>query len=359
MFETITGHEQNKEFLRRLLARDKRPHSLLFYGPEGMGKRLLALEFAKALLCLAPDKADRPCGVCESCRLLHAVGAGAPPEVRRGDTEGPGHPDLIYVEHDHNPDKKRRLITIGQIHDLIGQAQLSPSVGTCRVCLIDEADLMTTEAANAFLKLLEEPPQHLYFILVAAKTDNMLPTILSRVISLRFAALSRTEVQQILMRKTGLGADEAAVVADLADGSLGRALAYHEADILSLRDRAQEFIACFPTPMPLNLIMERDYFSDLIPDGSPASFETLRTFLDLMKTLFRDMLFLQLGLTERVLNADRVPVLQEAARKWHRDALTRAVEAVERASLAALRHANRKAVLDDLTFTINAFAQRA
>ena len=111
--------------------------------------------------------------------------------------------------------------------------------------------------------------------------------------------------------------------------------------------------------MPLNLIMERDYFSDLIPDGSPASFETLRTFLDLMKTLFRDMLFLQLGLTERVLNADRVPVLQEAARKWHRDALTRAVEAVERASLAALRHANRKAVLDDLTFTINAFAQRA
>ena len=66
MFETITGHEQNKEFLRRLLARDKRPHSLLFYGPEGMGKRLLALEFAKALLCLAPDKADRPCGVCES-----------------------------------------------------------------------------------------------------------------------------------------------------------------------------------------------------------------------------------------------------------------------------------------------------
>ena len=148
-------------------------------------------------------------------------------------------------------------------------------------------------------------------------------------------------------------------MADLADGSLGRALAYHEADILSLRDRAQEFIACFPTQTPLNLIMERDYFSDLIPDGSPASFETLRIFLDLMKTLFRDMLFLQLGLTGRVLNADRVPALQEQAQKWRRDALTHAVEAVERASLAALRHANRKAVLDDLTFTINAFAQHA
>ena len=80
MFETIVGHEQNKEFLRRLLARDNRPHSLLFHGPEGMGKRLLALEFAKALLCLAPDKADRPCGICGSCRLLHTSAAG----TRRG-----------------------------------------------------------------------------------------------------------------------------------------------------------------------------------------------------------------------------------------------------------------------------------
>ncbi|MGI6263770.1 MAG: ATP-binding protein [Succiniclasticum sp.] len=359
MFETITGHEENKEFLRRLLQRDRRPHSLLFHGPEGMGKRLLALEFAKALLCLTPAPDGSPCGTCASCRLLHSIGTDTPLVTHGGDTEGPSHPDFLYLEHDHNPEKKRRLITINQIHELISLAQLAPTVSRRRVCLVDEADLMTTEAANAFLKLLEEPPPHFYFLLIAAKADAMLPTILSRVIRLRFAALSPDEVCRILRQKTGLGEDEAQVVARLADGSLGRALAYCETGILELRTAALEYISTFPTATPLHFIMGRDYFSDLIPDGSPASFETLRTFLDLVRTLLRDLLFLQAGLTDRLLNKDCSDTLVPLSRKWERTALLRASAAVDRASWAASKHANRKAVLDDLTYTLNAAAQGA
>ena len=139
MWDDILGHEQNKEFLARLLQPGNRPHALLFYGPEGIGKKQLALRFAKTFLCQKPD--EHPCGRCESCRLINLA------------EHSFAHPDFILVEQEA-PGKD---LKIEQIKEMSRQAAFAPALSSHKVCVIDAADRMTVEAANSLLKLLEEP----------------------------------------------------------------------------------------------------------------------------------------------------------------------------------------------------------
>ena len=161
MWDDILGHEQNKEFLARLLQPGNRPHALLFYGPEGIGKKQLALRFAKTFLCQKPD--EHPCGRCESCRLINLA------------EHSFAHPDFILVEQEA-PGKD---LKIEQIKEMSRQAAFAPALSSHKVCVIDAADRMTVEAANSLLKLLEEPPPNWMFILVASRLERLLPTILS------------------------------------------------------------------------------------------------------------------------------------------------------------------------------------
>ena len=110
MWDDILGHEQNKEFLARLLQPGNRPHALLFYGPEGIGKKQLALRFAKTFLCQKPD--EHPCGRCESCRLINLA------------EHSFAHPDFILVEQEA-PGKD---LKIEQIKEMSGQAAFAPAL---------------------------------------------------------------------------------------------------------------------------------------------------------------------------------------------------------------------------------------
>ena len=154
MWDDILGHEQNKEFLARLLQPGNRPHALLFYGPEGIGKKQLALRFAKTFLCQKPD--EHPCGRCESCRLINLA------------EHSFAHPDFILVEQEA-PGKD---LKIEQIKEMSRQAAFAPALSSHKVCVIDAADRMTVEAANSLLKLLEEPPPNWMFILVASRLER-------------------------------------------------------------------------------------------------------------------------------------------------------------------------------------------
>lgn len=182
MWDDILGHEQNKEFLARLLQPGNRPHALLFYGPEGIGKKQLTLRFAKTFLCQKPD--EHPCGRCESCRLINLA------------EHSFAHPDFILVEQEA-PGKD---LKIEQIKEMSRQAAFAPALSSHKVCVIDAADRMTVEAANSLLKLLEEPPPNWMFILVASRLERLLPTILSRVIQLRFDQIPLALTQEALNR---------------------------------------------------------------------------------------------------------------------------------------------------------------
>ncbi len=175
MRDFVVGHQRTIERLRRLLAGERVPHALLFVGREGIGKRRVALLSACIYLCSS--------GGCLECRTCKRVLSLAHPDVRMEGPEG------------------KRGILIRQIRELREWAHMAPMEGSRKVAIIDDAHLMGSEAANAFLKTLEEPPEGTLFILVTSEQSKLLPTIVSRCQIVRFSPLKKEEVEEICQRE--------------------------------------------------------------------------------------------------------------------------------------------------------------
>jgi DNA polymerase-3 subunit delta' len=213
-FDPILGHERVLAPLRRALAEGRLHPSLLFHGPEGVGKRLAAFAIAAALNCTV--RAGEGCGECSSCRrTLKGYGEDRlkSPDQNRAAAH---HADVLYYA------PRRRQIQIEQILDLCREAGFRPFEGKRRIFIIDPAERMNREAANALLKTLEEPPAGAVLILISSQPDALPATIRSRCQAIRFAPLPREELAALLTRQ---GRAEAERLAALADGSVGRALA--------------------------------------------------------------------------------------------------------------------------------------
>lgn len=154
------------------------PHALLLEGPEGSGRRAFAREIAAALFCRGEHK---PCGSCNQCRKV----------LERN------HPDVEY----YGGDGSRRSFHIDTIRQLRQNAWLLPGEAPCRVCVLCGAENMTDQAQNALLKILEEPPEHTVFILTAENRAMLLPTILSRVQTIRLEPLTPAEILPVLRER--------------------------------------------------------------------------------------------------------------------------------------------------------------
>ena len=154
------------------------PHALLLEGPEGSGRRPFAREIAAALFCRGEHK---PCGSCNQCRKV----------LERN------HPDVEY----YGGDGSRRSFHIDTIRQLRQNAWLLPGEAPCRVCVLCGAENMTDQAQNALLKILEEPPEHTVFILTAENRAMLLPTILSRVQTIRLEPLTPAEILPVLRER--------------------------------------------------------------------------------------------------------------------------------------------------------------
>ncbi len=201
-FVAIKDQPTAIRLLSGVIQRDRIPNGLLFWGPGGVGKRLTAVEFAKAVNCV--KKSGDACDVCLPCRK----------------TAHGNHADVKYV----SPAGKKRVITVKSIEQINEQVMFRPFEGGMRVVVIDDADRITEDAQNHFLKTLEEPPSRTVFILATEWPRRLLPTIRSRCQSVRFGALRRETVADMLKAQKALAGDAAAAIAALSQGSMARAL---------------------------------------------------------------------------------------------------------------------------------------
>ncbi len=326
MWDAVLGHQQNKEFLQKLLLPGSRPHALLFYGMGGIGKKMLALHFARTFLCKA--QAGKPCGVCESCRLMDI------------ENNSFAHPDFYLL----TAEEAGKDIKIEQVKEMAKQAAFAPVLSEHKVCIIDDAGQMTAEAANSLLKLLEEPPPGWLFILITQQAERLLPTVLSRVVRLRFEAPDTEAVQQIL---TAHGiTNNSQVLAALAGGSPGRALSYAQADIFAIRREALDLLKKLPLQSPFN------YIAGLGWGEKYARAEAL-LLTEQFIYLLRDILLLQSGAAEQIYNTDILAELGALAQKQPLHTTRQSVNAAQEAWQNINKNVSAKNVLEALILKLD------
>ncbi len=202
--------------------RPQHAHAYLLYGPAGIGKRAFAERFMALLLCQQPESAA-PCGRCKSCMLL-AAGT---------------HPDHFVLE----PEEADKAIRVDQVRELVHFVTQTPQLGGRKVVLLEPAEAMNLNAANALLKSLEEPSASTHLLLISHQPSRLLPTIKSRCVQFRCAVpgreMSSTWLGQAL---PALDASQCEELLELAGGSPLVARQLHEAGVLEMRAQVVEGI---------------------------------------------------------------------------------------------------------------------
>jgi DNA polymerase-3 subunit gamma/tau len=205
-FDTVVGQSSLTTTLKNAIASDKLAHAYLFCGPRGVGKTTCARIFAKTINCLNPRQDRESCGECESCKAFEE---GRSMNIHELDAASNN--------------------SVEDIRELIKQVQIPPQIGKYKVFIIDEVHMLSSQAFNAFLKTLEEPPHYVIFILATTEKHKILPTILSRCQVYDFARMSIentvSHLKNVASKEGYTTEDEALqLIAEKADGGMRDAL---------------------------------------------------------------------------------------------------------------------------------------
>jgi len=316
----IIGHQDQVRQLRALVAADRIPHALLLVGPAGIGKSLVARLVAVGALC---DGEDSPCGCCRACMMF---GRGA-------------NPDFTLVKPDG------RTIKIDQIRALQHFAALMPAVSQRRVCIIEDAEAMTVQAANSLLKLLEEPPAALIFILVAGTSQPLLPTVLSRCRKIQFQPLSVATLAEALATKE-YAPEIAQVAARLSGGRMGTALNLLAPDGFAARGWAIELLDSV-------LGGERASVWDKALQLDSLESKAVMEVLEFLIYLFRDIVIFAGRHSHQLLyNIDLASKLARWAEKCSEDQGIKAVGMIKNSVRAIGGNANTRLTLEALLINL-------
>lgn len=197
-FEKVIGHDTIKEYFRRAIQADKVSHSYIFEGPEGVGKKTVAVELAKILLCEEQEN-NTPCNKCKSCHMIDAH----------------THPDVIVVNKDT---KVTKIDTIRE--RVVKEMGIKPYQGNNKIIIVSEGDTVTVEGQNAMLKTIEEPPGYGIVILAVQNMAKLLPTIKSRCIHMRFNPLNEEQIGDYLEQRGIIGINRE-IYTKFSEGSIG------------------------------------------------------------------------------------------------------------------------------------------
>jgi len=304
MFSRLIGNNEAKDALRRLFTSERIPGSLLFTGEQGIGKKLFALEFAKALNCRNRQGVEA-CDECSSCKRLSR--STFPPfgEVD-ADKER-----LIWSEHADVAMARpyKNIIRVKVMRELEREANFRPFEGAARVFIVEDAESMNDQASNALLKTLEEPSPTSYLILTTSNPTALLATIRSRCQVIKFAPIPADEIEKFLVAGGNVSTADAKLLARTAQGSMGRALAM---DLVGYRERRDSMLVVLKA-----LTVQSDGVQLLRSAELLAAAKDRNEFeqvLEALETLIRDAWTLALGRSHSaVINIDLLTELKEIA----------------------------------------------
>jgi len=240
VFDRIIGQENAKKMLGSMLESERFPHAILLAGPYGVGKSEMALELARLLLC-----ENGPLEGCTSCRTCHRVMRLEHPDLhmlfpfrsrpKSGESEVQwleelqSHRESLKEDYPPFVYEKARVLVVELVNEVYERLLESSFEGGRRVCIIHLAERLNPKTGNMLLKILEEPPEGVYFIMTTERISSVLPTIVSRASVLRFRRLTREEIEDYLKKYPDLSPEQRAACALFGEGSLktAKAFAFH------------------------------------------------------------------------------------------------------------------------------------
>lgn len=342
-FSQLIGQERARRMLSKLIASERVGGTYLFHGPEGVGKRTTAVLLGQTLNCTGSRAHEgEPCGRCPSClKIMH----GNHPDIRYlfpvAASKKGGLDELLHDARwgERGPRFDRAAsISIDGVRELRHEIAYAPFGGGMRVIIVCRAERMTAEAANAFLKMLEEPPPATLFVLTTAWPRTLLATVRSRCQAIPFSRLPSEGIEEALVERFGIDEVAAGASAAMADGSLGRALDIAEG----------------------SLEEEREYALDLMRAAGEGSEETpevvqrlarqsdrgeVQRMLELLMTIWRDVLLLRVGGAGELVNSDLEGDLRDLASSRSLDEIMRTIGIIDEAVQAVEGNVNLGLVL--------------
>ncbi len=335
-FAHFIGNQHIRDGIQRALKNNSLPHAYIFHGPEGVGKRTLALMLAKSLNCL--NLKDDCCDECNSC---YKIDNGLHPDVR---LLLPGGKVSISIEQMR-----------GEIRRTV---YLKPMEGRKRVYIIDEAEKMTAEAANSLLKTLEEPPSAAILILLTTSYFSLLPTIRSRCQALRFSSIRREELKNFLGKKYGYSEEKASYISELSEGSLGIASTMDPKRMADQQKRMVSLAAQLLEGDNLKVVL--DEASRFVREkGEKRELDEMEAKLLNLGGVFRDLMVLSSGGDRNLLiNRGGEEELERLVNKVDKEEALQIVEEIYQTLAALRRNANPKLQAEALFLHINQIARR-
>jgi DNA polymerase-3 subunit delta' len=315
----ILGHDWAVDALAEHINRKAVRHAYLFTGPQGVGRRTIALRFAQAVNCRDTLVLGQPCGVCRSCRLI----------------EQQQHPDLLVVQ----AEEAGKQLKIDQVREIQHALSLSPYEAVYRIAIFLRFDEANHQAMNALLKTLEEPPARVIILLTAANEELLLPTISSRCEILRLRPIASDNLARGMQLLWGVSAEKAEELAYISGGRPGYAYElYHNPETGKRRKTALEvlFRLLSASRVERFAYVEKNY----------QDHEGIHFLLQIWISLWRDVLITSAGAKIPVQNIDHAEQISQLAQQFGLEQARTMLSSLDRTMSLMDKNVNRRLALE-------------